>query len=49
VALAQHLGAILVTLDGEQRQRAPEAVVARTPAAALAAFTQGASSQEEDE
>lgn len=49
VALAQHLGAILVTLDGEQRQRAPEEVVARTPAAALAAFTQRASGQEEDE
>lgn len=39
VAVAQQLGAILVTLDGEQRQRVPAAVLARTPAEALAVIT----------
>lgn len=37
VALAQQLGAPLVTLDGEQRERAPAIVVAQAPSAALAA------------
>ena len=45
IALAQQLSAILVTLDAEQRQRAPAAVLARTPAEALLAVT-GASDQE---
>jgi len=45
IALAQQLSAILVTLDAEQRQRAPEAVLARTPAEALLAVA-GASDQE---
>ena len=49
VALAQQLGAPLVTLDSEQRQRAPAVVVAQTPAAALAAVTRPAAGQEEDE
>jgi len=49
VALAQQLGAPLVTLDGEQRQRAPAVVVAQTPAAALAALTHRAAGQEKDE
>lgn len=49
VALAQQLAATLVTLDGEQRQRAPAAVVAQTPAAALAAATRRAAGQEEAE
>jgi predicted nucleic acid-binding protein len=35
VALAQRLGATLITLDGEQRQRAPAAVLAQTPSEAL--------------
>ena len=46
VALALQLGAILVTLDDEQRQRAPTAVLARTPAEALAAITGRAVGQE---
>ncbi len=46
VALAQQLSAILVTLDGEQRQRAPAAVFARTPEEALATVTGRASDQE---
>jgi predicted nucleic acid-binding protein len=35
VALAGQLGATPITLDNEQRQRAPSAVVAQTPAEAL--------------
>jgi predicted nucleic acid-binding protein len=35
VALAQRLGATLITLDSEQRQRAPAAVLAQTPSEAL--------------
>lgn len=42
IALAQQLGAILVTLDGAQRERVPSGVVATTPAQALAAITPGA-------
>ena len=49
IALAQQLGAPLVTLDSEQRQRAPAAIVAQTPAAALAAVTRPAAGQKEDE
>lgn len=39
VALAQHLGITLVSLDHEQRERAPEDVTALTPAAALLRLT----------
>lgn len=39
VALAQHLGIALVSLDHEQRERAPEDVSALTPAAALLRLT----------
>jgi len=35
VALAGQLGATLITLDGEQRQRAPASVIAQTPSEAL--------------
>jgi predicted nucleic acid-binding protein len=38
VALAQQLGATLITLDGEQRQRAPASVRAQTPSEALSAI-----------
>jgi hypothetical protein len=38
VALAQQLAAPLVTLDGEQRQRALAVVVMQTPTVALAAL-----------
>lgn len=38
VALAQTLGAALITLDREQRERTPPSVVARTPGEALAWF-----------
>lgn len=40
IALAQQLSATLVTLDGEQRQRAPAVVLAQTPAEALLASNQ---------
>jgi len=46
VALAQQLGAILVTLDSEQRQRVPATVLARTPAETIAVITTGPSEQE---
>jgi predicted nucleic acid-binding protein len=35
VALAQQMGATLVTLDSEQRQRSPAAILAQTPSEAL--------------
>ena len=38
VALAQQLGATLITLDSEQRQRAPASVLAQTPSEALSAI-----------
>jgi predicted nucleic acid-binding protein len=38
VALAQVMNATLITLDTEQRQRAPSSVVARTPVEELAAL-----------
>lgn len=38
VALAQQLGATLVTLDGEQLERSPSTVSARTPGEALLAL-----------
>jgi predicted nucleic acid-binding protein len=40
IALAQQLNATLVTLDGEQRLRAPAVVLAQTPAEALLALGQ---------
>lgn len=36
VALAERLAAVLVTLDGQQRERVPAHVLARTPAEELA-------------
>ena len=39
VALAQHLGIPLISLDREQRERAPEDVAVLTPAAALQVLT----------
>ncbi len=49
VALAQQLSAPLVTLDSEQRQRAPVAVAAQTPSMALAALAHYAAGPEEAE
>jgi predicted nucleic acid-binding protein len=40
VALAYMERAILITLDGQQRERAPSSVTARTPAQALAEWFQ---------
>ncbi len=40
IALAQQMGATLVTLDGEQCLRAPAAILAQTPAEALLASNQ---------
>ena len=40
VALARREQAILITLDDQQRERAPSSVTARTPAQALAEWFQ---------
>ncbi len=41
VALAQMKHAVLITLDGQQRERAPIQVRARTPAGELAVIDRG--------
>ena len=47
VALAQRMAIPLVTLDGEQRERAPSVVVAQTPAATLSAIMRQDDEQEQ--